>query len=182
MKIEIKSWYDGKILFEGEFGSLKLSVEAAVKSGASLDGANLDGASLDRASLVGASLYRANLVGASLYRANLVGANLVRASLDGATKLTMTTRLPTGETWKEYLDEVVPALIQAGGKSVSEKAWSCHEWTNCPMSEAFGIKHEKDVPLLFHPRARQFVQFFDAGLIPMPKCVKPASGDKGEGQ
>ena len=61
MKFEIKSWVDGTILFSGKFGSLKLCIEAAVKShaslvGASLDGARLDGASLDGARLVGAGL------------------------------------------------------------------------------------------------------------------------------
>ncbi|MDE2099531.1 MAG: pentapeptide repeat-containing protein [Patescibacteria group bacterium] len=85
MKIEIKHWYDGRILFKGEFGSLKLAVEAAVSSGASLDEASLDGASLDGASLVGARLDGARLVGASLDGASLDGASLDEASLDGAS-------------------------------------------------------------------------------------------------
>ena len=85
MKIQIKSWLDGGVLFEGEFGSLKLAVEAAVKSGASLDGASLNGASLGGASLGGASLVGASLGGASLDRASLVGASLNGASLDGAS-------------------------------------------------------------------------------------------------
>lgn len=80
MKIEIKSRYDNSVLFAVEAGSLKLAVEAAVKSRASLDGASLDGASLDRAKLDEASLVRASLVGASLD-----GASLVRASLDGTS-------------------------------------------------------------------------------------------------
>jgi hypothetical protein len=104
MKIEIKHWYDRGILFEGEFGSLKIAVEAAVSSGARLDGARLvgaslvgasldgarldgarlDGARLDGASLVGARLVGASLVGASLDGARLDGASLVGASLDGA--------------------------------------------------------------------------------------------------
>ena len=77
----------------------RLTLEAALKSGAnlarasldgaSLDGANLDGASLaraslDGASLAGANLARANLDGASLARASLARANLDGASLDGA--------------------------------------------------------------------------------------------------
>lgn len=41
MKIEIKSWLDDSVLFSGEFGSLKLCVIAAVKSGADLSGADL---------------------------------------------------------------------------------------------------------------------------------------------
>ena len=94
MMIEIKSWHDGKVLFSGEFGSLKLAVEAAVSQGvslsyASLVGASLVGARLDRASLVGARLDRARLdrailVGASLDGASLDGASLVGARLDRA--------------------------------------------------------------------------------------------------
>ncbi|CAB4166689.1 Pentapeptide repeat [uncultured Caudovirales phage] len=92
---EIKSWLDGSVLFSGQFGSLKLCVEAAVSAKvsfarASLDGANLYGATLDGATLVGANLdganlARATLVGATLYGATLVGANLVGANLDGAS-------------------------------------------------------------------------------------------------
>ena len=57
---EIKSWLDGSVLFSGQFGSLKLCVEAAVSAKvsfarASLDGANLYGATLDGATLVGAN-------------------------------------------------------------------------------------------------------------------------------
>ena len=43
MKFEIKSRWDGSILFSVEAGSLKLAVEAAVKSGANLSGADLYG-------------------------------------------------------------------------------------------------------------------------------------------
>ena len=57
MKIEIKSRYDGAVLFALEIGSLKLAVEAAVASGANLSGANLSGANLSGANLSGADLY-----------------------------------------------------------------------------------------------------------------------------
>jgi hypothetical protein len=112
LKFKIKSWIDGGVLFSAETETLKMAVELAINSGASLDrasldrasldGASLDGASLDRASLVGASLVgasldgasldgasldRASLVGASLVGASLVGASLVGASLVGATGL-----------------------------------------------------------------------------------------------
>jgi len=84
MKFEIKSWFDGGVLFSCETESLKLAVEMAVKQKASLDGASLNWASLDGASLVGASLNRASLVGASLNWASLDGASLDGASLVGA--------------------------------------------------------------------------------------------------
>ena len=89
MHIEIKSRYNGSVLFAGEFGSLKLCVEGAVKSradlrGADLSRANLPGADLSRANLPGADLRGADLSGADLSRANLSGAYLPRADLRGA--------------------------------------------------------------------------------------------------
>lgn len=90
MKFEIKSrWGDGKVLFAAETQTLRLAVEAAVKSrvnlvGADLSGANLAGADLSRANLYVANLYRADLSGADLSRANFYGANLSGANLVGA--------------------------------------------------------------------------------------------------
>ncbi len=89
MKCEIKHKWTGSILFSLETDSLKLTVEAAVKSGAylygaNLSGANLSGANLFGANLSGADLSGANLSGADLYGANLYGANLYGADLSGA--------------------------------------------------------------------------------------------------
>ena len=103
-------------------------------------------------------LVRANLDGANLDGANLVGARLVRARLD------------TGELWEEYLAQTVPALLIAGGQPLEACSdhWGCHSWDNCPMAWAFQVGRIEDVPLLYRPRARQFVQLFDATLIPCP--------------
>ena len=141
MTIEIKSWMTGGVLFSLETESLKLCVEAAVKSRADLTGANLTGAYLR-------------------------GAYLTDANLTGAKNL----RLPTGETWEEYLRETVPALLTAGGKSLESFAehWQCHTWDNCPMAHAFGAGGIEQVPILLRPRAEQFIQFYDAGQIPWP--------------
>ena len=57
----------------------KSELEAAVKNGENLCGADLEGAHLE-----GANLERANLEGANLCGANLDGANLERANLEGA--------------------------------------------------------------------------------------------------
>jgi hypothetical protein len=89
MNFEIKSRWNGSVLFSLETESLKLAVEAAVKSRANLTGANLYGANLTGANLYGANLYGANLYGADLSGAdltgaNLYGANLTRADLAGA--------------------------------------------------------------------------------------------------
>jgi hypothetical protein len=89
VKIEIKSRWDSTILFTAEAASLLLALQAAIKSGANLSGANLSranlsGANLSRADLSRANLSGANLSGANLSGADLSGANLSRANLYGA--------------------------------------------------------------------------------------------------
>jgi hypothetical protein len=84
MIFEIKSRLSGNILFSLETTSLKLCVEAAVKSGANLSGAYLPRANLFRADLSGADLSGANLSEAYLSGAYLSGANLSEAYLSGA--------------------------------------------------------------------------------------------------
>ena len=89
MLIEIKCRFTHKVLFSGEYESTRAAVQAAVRDGANLDGANLymanlDGANLYMANLNGANLNGANLNGANLNGANLNGANLNGANLNGA--------------------------------------------------------------------------------------------------
>lgn len=64
----------------------------------------------------------------------------------------------------------MPALLTAGGKSLESFAehWQCHTWNNCPVAHAFDTRDLSGVPPLLRPRAEQFIQFFDAGLIPWP--------------
>lgn len=132
-----------------------------------LGGADLGYANLREADLVGAYLRGADLGGANLEDANLRGADLVGAKFDDKTVM------PYGETWREYLEHVVPQLLIAGGKPLAavacEEHWKCNSWENCPMAAAFDVHSESDTPLLLRPRVREFVQLFDAGLIPMPK-------------
>jgi hypothetical protein len=145
------------------------NLKGAYLKGAYLKGAYLKGAYLEGAYLEGANLEGANLEGAYLEGANLEAANLEGANLEGAN-------LKWSTWWQRYLSEVVPALLQAGGKSVEEVlaagAWECHNWENCPMAVAFSVKSVSDIPLLYQPRAREFVRFFDAGLIPRPVVAK----------
>ncbi len=121
-----------------------------------------------RAILSGANLSGASLRGANLSGVNLSGADLSGADLRGAI-------LQTGERWEAYLVEVVPALLTAGGKSVAQivasGAWQCHSWDNCPMAIAFGVNAPDKTPRLLHTRVEQFVQLFDAGLIPEPEVL-----------
>jgi hypothetical protein len=148
-------------------------------SGADLSGANLSGANLSGADLSGANLFRANLFRANLFRANLSGADLSGADLSGANlsgaKIEEVSVMPYGGTWLSYLDEVVPSLLTSGGKSLADVAteehWSCHSWENCPMAAAFDANSEEETPLLLRSRVREFVQLFDAKLIPRPKAT-----------
>ena len=84
MKFEIRSRRSGGVLFSLDAQSLKLAIEAAVKSGANLTGANLTGVNLISADLYGANLISADLTGANLYGADLYGADLTGADLTGA--------------------------------------------------------------------------------------------------
>jgi len=99
MLIEIKNRWNGNVLFSLEIGSIKLAVEAAIKSGADLrsadlrsaylrsadlSGANLSGADLSGANLSGAYLRSADLSGANLRSADLRSADLRSAYLSGA--------------------------------------------------------------------------------------------------
>jgi hypothetical protein len=84
MKIEIKSWINGSMLFAGEFESMAGALRSAVNSGADLFAANLSRADLSGAYMSGAYMSRADLSGANLSGANLSRADLSRANLSGA--------------------------------------------------------------------------------------------------
>ena len=157
MLIRITRYWDDKVLYEVEATDLRSALQQAVSAHADLAGAVLRGAVLRGADLTGADLRDADLRG---------------ADLRGAQNL----RLPTGETWDEYLTETVPALLTAGGKSLESfsEHWQCHDWTNCPMAHAFDAPTMEDVPILLRPRAEQFIQFFDANQIPWPLPTKDA--------
>ena len=150
------------------------NLSGAYLRGTNLSGADLSGANLSGANLSGAYLSGANLSDAYLRGAYLIGANLRYAYLRGAY-LSENTTMPGGESWKSYLAEVLPALLVAGGKTMEQilatGCWDCHEWQNCPMHAAFNIKHSSEGPKLLRPRIEEFVQYFDAKLIPKPEIV-----------
>jgi hypothetical protein len=70
----IKNRWTGATMFQGDFRTMALCVEAAVKSRANLSGADLFRADLSGAYLSGADLSRADLSGAYLSGADLSGA------------------------------------------------------------------------------------------------------------
>lgn len=91
MKIQIKSYLSGEILYEHDTdrNSTRITLDVAVRVKANLRGANLSyadlrGANLSYANLSGADLHRADLSYADLRGAYLRGANLSGAYLRGA--------------------------------------------------------------------------------------------------
>ncbi len=207
MKIAIPflAW-SGKIALEIEIPDdtderfrLRAAVEIAVGRKANLSDADLSGANLSAADLSGANLSAADLSAADLRDADLRAADLRAADLSAAdlsaadlsaadlrdadlrdAKNVGDFTMPDGLLFSEYLRDVVPALLTAGGKTIEQivaaGAWECHEWSNCPMAVAFGIVDQQHAPPLLRARVREFVQFFDAGLIPCPapKVEPPA--------
>ena len=133
--------------------------------------ADMRNADMRNADMRSADMRSADMRCADMRSADMSGALMNRAMLNGANMRSAV--LTTGESWEKYLSVVVPALCQAGGQPLVAvaDAWNCHEWSNCPMRVAFGVRDEKDYPLLLQPRVAQFVQLFDAGLIKKPVAV-----------
>jgi pentapeptide repeat protein len=148
MKFEIKSRFAGKILFKGDFGSLKLCVEAAVKARADLADADLAGAdladadladaylagadladaNLAGADLADAYLARANLAGAYLAGANLAGANLARAYLADAN-LARAKNLPIPSAEEIARLDQVRDIVLAKPERLQMSNWHSGNWT-----------------------------------------------------
>jgi hypothetical protein len=84
MKIQITSWINGSVLFEGDFSCIADAVRAAVKSSADLRYANLSSADLRYANLSSADLSSADLRYANLSSADLSSADLRYANLSSA--------------------------------------------------------------------------------------------------
>ncbi len=84
MKIVIKNWLSGNVIFECEAESIRDACEQASRAGADLSGADLRSANLRSAILRSADLSGADLRSANLRSADLSGADLRSANLSGA--------------------------------------------------------------------------------------------------
>jgi len=159
MKVDIKSWKDGTVLYSGEGETLVVVLKSAISSGADLRDANLYGANLHGANLRGADLYGADLRGANLYGANLYGAdlrgaNLRDANLYGAKDLTEDQLAPLricaeGKIYgyKKVRDNVVLKLeISSKAKRLnSPGSRKCRaEWAKVVAAYTFDKKPIKD--------------------------------------
>ena len=125
---EVKNRWTGAALFEGDFDTMRLCVEAACKSGADLSRADLRGADLR-----GANLSDANLSGAGLRGADLSGANLRGAKVLGSP----TRRAVRADGYEFYLWPTDAGWrVQAGCRWFTyEEAWA--HWCG-PHAERLG--------------------------------------------
>jgi hypothetical protein len=80
----IRHRFTNAVLFEGQFNTMRLCVQAARQARADLSWADLSWANLSAADLSRADLSRADLSAATLSRADLSRADLSRANLSGA--------------------------------------------------------------------------------------------------
>ena len=143
MLFEIKHRYTGSVLFSLECGSLKLCVEAAVKSKADLQGAYLQGAYLKGADLQGAYLRWADLRGADLQGAYLRGADLRGARISDGITITKEPIQISGLEWPVIIWD---AHMQIGCEFHSHEEWrgfSDDKWLEMGSKEALYLKREQ---------------------------------------
>ena len=125
--MQIQRWYDGRILFSGEYVSLYDAMVDAVANNISLAGASLVGANLAGARLVGANLAGASLARASLARARLAGAGLAGASLADANLAG--ARLADANLAGANLARanLARADLDGAGLAGARLNWNCHD-------------------------------------------------------
>jgi hypothetical protein len=134
-------------------------------AGADLVGADLVGADLVGADLVGADLREADLREADLREADLREADLRGAYLAGAT-------CPDGRIWDEYqADHLAGICDDPNVLTRAIAAWGNHEWKDCPMHEALGIRGFNEIPdEELRLRVAFWVACYDADLLQKPQC------------
>lgn len=196
MTVEIRNLHSGATILTVPYQTLRgadlkgAALWSSDLRGADLRGANLTDSILRCADLQGADLSDAVLFNADLRGADLRNANLSRSILLGArisdadlrdAKLEDATIMPDGLSWATYLFQTLPELLTAGGRTLRQIkdacAWNSHDWTSCPMHVAFGIDSAEDAPAPYFNRVREFVQLFDARLIPPDQLDRLIAGE-----
>lgn len=138
---------------------------------------------LERVNLQKTLLQEAVFQGSELVRCDLSDADMSGAlfdfqlSLHGKhNRISNLTVLPSGVTWGEYLDQVLPYLLQSGRVPLVEvmkkEIWECHSWENCPMRVLFGVAYETDVPPQLRNLAREFINLYDGRLLTYGLAMK----------
>ena len=112
MKLSILSRFNASILFEfeAEENSLKITLQAAVKARANLDGADLRGADLYGANLYGANLRSANLYGEKLSKTPLQINGLKWFVLISDNFMRIGCQRYTHEEWANFTDEEIAKM------------------------------------------------------------------------
>ncbi|MCP4342927.1 MAG: pentapeptide repeat-containing protein [Desulfobulbaceae bacterium] len=134
---EIKSRFNGSVLFSLKTESLKLAVEDGVADKADLSGASLSWANLYRANLSWADLSDADLSGADLSGASLSGADLSGANLSGAN-------LSGAKIAENITVEIIP--IQIYGAPWDITIWDSYMRIGCEfhsLAEWFNYNDEQ---------------------------------------
>ena len=128
VKIEIKSWLSGSVLFEyeSENDTMRAAVEAAIYSNANLSGADLRDADLSDANLGGADLRDADLSNANLSGANLSDANLGGANLRGVTIYYSNNDFNTDRALKHFMARTQLDSVET---SMAQDVPSCRQYT-----------------------------------------------------
>lgn len=162
----------------------------------SFRGVNLRNSNLHAAKFQNCRLVRCNLDQVSLSdsffdggsvdmcgfnHADLSGSNILLARHQLVLKniLSDDTVLPSEVTWKEFLNIVVPFLLQSGKplkEVMRKKVWECHSWDNCPMHAVFGASIPDKIPPQFRQIAREFIALYDGGMITREMVMERVGG------
>lgn len=156
--------------------------------------ARLDAVNFSTSNVRNADFRGANLSGSHFMLADLSGANLERSAYWYAdmrlATLSDETVLPNGITYGEFVHDVVPVLLTAGGRSIEElttpdiwttdhRTWGAQiKWRrdNCiPIATAFGVDEVSEIPALYRPMSRLFIYLFNNEQIPKPEVPSVTS-------
>jgi hypothetical protein len=94
----------------------------------------------------------------------------------GCTALTLDKIMaPIAAKVEKFVATDLTPLLAAGNRlqeALKPEHWECHEWQNCPMAAAFGVRNLEQVPAEWREKAEFFVGQFDCGLIRLEMAVQ----------
>ena len=73
-------------------------------------------------------------------------------------------------------------LLTAGGVTIREilaaGAWNCHDWHNCPLHVAHGVKDVTQLPAELRLEGERFLKLFDGHFLPRPDHLVTTEGSR----